>query len=87
MTGTPARIGGRHVVAVLAMGGGLMLGRAATAHAAASDGLGLPARTSPTDGLAEPSATTVRTATEHTTLAPPRAAPGRAGGRRTPPPP
>ncbi|CAL9597971.1 hypothetical protein [Streptomyces sp. enrichment culture] len=78
MTGTPTRIGGRHVVAVLAMGGGLMLGRAATAHAAAGDGLGPTARTSPAEGLAEPSATTVRTATELTALTPRHAVPGRA---------
>ncbi|MEU2184598.1 hypothetical protein [Streptomyces thermolilacinus] len=87
MTGTPTRIGGRHVVAVLAMGGGLMLGRAATAHATAFDGRGLSARTSPADGLAEPPATAVRTATELAPLAPRRAAPGRAVSRRTPPPP
>ncbi|MFJ8692501.1 hypothetical protein [Streptomyces roseolilacinus] len=52
MTGTPTRIGERHVAAVLAMGGGLMLGPAATEHAGPSGGRAAPGRPPTGDRLA-----------------------------------
>ncbi|GAA4888565.1 hypothetical protein ACFPM3_18580 [Streptomyces coeruleoprunus] len=71
MTGINARIGGRRVAAVLAMGGGLMLGPAFTAHTDTNDGLGLSARTSAADHVAEPVSGVVSTAADLTTLTPP----------------
>ncbi|MET9800172.1 hypothetical protein [Streptomyces sp. NPDC006368] len=58
-----SRVAGRRVTAVLAMGGGLMLGQAFPAHAT-SDGLGLSARSAAADRLAEPVSAAVDTAGE-----------------------
>ncbi|WP_149179744.1 hypothetical protein [Streptomyces sp. TRM49041] len=67
MADTSTHIGGRRITAVLAMGGGLMLGPSFTAHTDSADGLGLSARTTAADHLAEP----VAAAADTTAASPP----------------
>ncbi|MFJ3160169.1 hypothetical protein [Streptomyces kanasensis] len=71
MTGSSMRVGGRRVAAVLAMGGGLMLGPVVPVQADSPDGLGLSARTTAADRLTEPVSAAVGTAEDLTTLTPP----------------
>lgn len=75
MTGTPTRIGERHVAAVLAMGGGLMLGPAPAARAGSSGGRGLPARASDAGRPTGPVTAAGHTAADLTAPAPPGGAP------------
>ncbi|MFF8382507.1 hypothetical protein ACF053_02500 [Streptomyces kanasensis] len=71
MTGSSMRVGGRRVAAVLAMGGGLMLGPVVPVQADSPDGLGLSARTTAADRLTEPVSAAVGTAEDLTTLTSP----------------